>query len=213
MSLLVAKLGGSLAGASEREAWLGALAITSACPGRGLVVVPGGGPFADAVRRAQAPLRFDDATAHRLALLAMHQYALALRAAWPRLKPAASRAGIFDALASGRVPVWLPHDMVLSDPTIEASWEMTSDSLSAWLARALGARDLLLVKSCDAPPGASLDDLAAAGIVDPLFPRYAAGSGARVHVAGPADLAGARARLSEAGTPGRLVVRRAARAA
>ncbi|WP_395665454.1 uridylate kinase [Methylocella sp.] len=213
MNLIVAKIGGSLAAAPAREPWLDALAMAPACPGRGLVIVPGGGPFADAVRRAQEPLGFDDATAHRLALLAMHQYALVLRAAWPRLKPAASRAEIFATLASGRIPVWLPHAMASSDPTVEASWEMTSDSLSAWLARALGARDLLLVKSCGVAAGASLADLAAAGVVDPLFPRYAAASGARVYLAGPADLAGARARFSEAGTPGRLVARPAARAA
>lgn len=213
MRLLVAKLGGALAGAPEREAWLGALALAPACPGRGLVLVPGGGPFAEAVRRAQAPLGFDDATAHRLALLAMHQYALVLRAAWPRLKPAASRAEIFAALDAGRIPVWLPHAMAGAGPGVEASWDMTSDSLAAWLARALDARDLLLVKSCAVPAGASLADLAASGIVDPLFPRYAAASGARVYLAGPADLAGAKARLSEAGTPGRLVARPAARAA
>ena len=43
-----------------------------------VVLVPGGGPFADAVREAQPKMGFDDAAAHHMALLAMEQYGRAL---------------------------------------------------------------------------------------------------------------------------------------
>ena len=34
-----------------------------------MIVVPGGGPFADAVRASQAEIGFDDAAAHEMAML------------------------------------------------------------------------------------------------------------------------------------------------
>ena len=71
---VVVKLGGSLAFSQHLRAWISALA---ACPGRA-VIVPGGGPFADAVRSAQTRMGYDDHAAHHMALLAMEQYGRAL---------------------------------------------------------------------------------------------------------------------------------------
>ena len=65
--LTVIKLGGSHAFAPQLKDWIGAVAAQA---GR-IVLVPGGGPFADAVRDAQARMGFDDGAAHRMALLAM----------------------------------------------------------------------------------------------------------------------------------------------
>ena len=71
----IVKIGGSLAaGPAALGRWLLALEAGR----RRVVVVPGGGPFADTVRSAQAELGFDDSTAHRMALLAMEQYGMAL---------------------------------------------------------------------------------------------------------------------------------------
>src|SRR3546814_1733087 len=86
--LWVVKLGGSLAGGPELTGWLDALAAG----GGSIVLVPGGGPFADAVRTMQRRWSFGDATAHHLALLAMEQYGLMLAGLQPVLRPAASRA-------------------------------------------------------------------------------------------------------------------------
>ena len=101
---LVVKLGGSLLG----EARLGSVLTLIGAATRPVVIVSGGGPFADAVREAQAVLAFDDATAHRMALLAMHQTGLALAALEPRLLPAETFPGIARGLAAGRIPVWSP---------------------------------------------------------------------------------------------------------
>ncbi len=71
---LVVKLGGSLHASPALADWLAAL---KACRPP-LTIVPGGGPFADTVRAAQKAMRYDDGTAHAMAVLAMEQYALAL---------------------------------------------------------------------------------------------------------------------------------------
>jgi dihydroneopterin aldolase len=181
--LTVVKLGGSHAFAAHRADWIEAIV---ALAGR-IVVVPGGGPFADAVRDAQAKMGFDDGAAHRMALLAMEQYGCALASGRTQLSLADSRAAIDRALTSGRVPVWLPTRMVLASD-IPASWDVTSDSLAAWLAQVIGARRLLLVKHGEPGAGtARAPELAARGIVDAAFPRYLQASRIPAFILGPAD--------------------------
>ena len=70
----VVKVGGSL-GARPRT--LRRLMSTLAVLARRhpLVVVPGGGPFADQVRRADRRFGLGDSPAHWMAILAMDQYA------------------------------------------------------------------------------------------------------------------------------------------
>lgn len=164
----VVKLGGSLAGSPLLGAWLDAIAKG----GGRVVLVPGGGNFADAVRDMQQRWHFGDGAAHHMALLAMEQYGLMLAALQPKLVPASSRAGIHRALLRAAVPVWLPTRMVLGRPEIPESWDVTSDSLAGWLAGELGAAGLLLVKSIAIPEGSTVDELMRLGAVDPLLPRY-----------------------------------------
>ena len=101
------KLGGSLSETGELKRWLALIARAS----RPVIVVPGGGAFADAVRRAQAETRFSDAAAHRMAILAMHQTGLMLIAMQPRLIGVETRAQMRAALHAGRIAVWLPLRM------------------------------------------------------------------------------------------------------
>jgi len=127
----IVKLGGSLASSPGLRAWLDVCASVGA--GR-MVIVPGGGPFADAVRALQPQQGFDDASAHRMALLAMEQFGRMLIGMHPRLVAADSASAIGYALARSEVPVWMPSAMALACADIPASWNVTSDSLAAWLA-------------------------------------------------------------------------------
>lgn len=198
----VVKIGGSVAGAPDLlRGWLAALA-----PGAGRVVlVPGGGPFADAVRDAQANLGFDDGTAHHLALLAMEQYGRALCALADGLAPAASLADLTARRREGRIPVWMPVPLTLGAPEIPASWEVTSDSLSAWLAGRLGARRLVLVKSAPRPPdGVTMGEAMTRELVDPAFGRFLPPD-CTAFCLGPGDAGLLAAALADGGDPpGRL---------
>jgi aspartokinase-like uncharacterized kinase len=166
--MIVVKLGGSLAKAHTLKGWLAALQF-----GKGrTVVVPGGGVFADVVREQQGHLHFSDRAAHRMAILAMEQYALALADIGAGMKACADVREVRDALGCGLIAVWLPSSMALADADIPESWDVTSDSLSAWLARKLGATRLILVKSTVAPHSLDPDLLAARGLVDRLFPQF-----------------------------------------
>ena len=125
-----------------------------------IAIVPGGGPFADAVRAAHRERPLDDDTAHWMAVLAMDQYAHLLVARHAGLVLAETRDDIASAHASGRVPVIAPYRWLRDADPLPHSWDVTSDSISAWFAGVLGARRLVLVK----PPGASGRD-----VVDAYF--------------------------------------------
>jgi len=177
--ITVVKLGGSHAGSAHLSRWLGALA---ACGGN-VVLVPGGGPFADAVRKAQPKMGFDDAAAHHMALLAMEQYGRALASLTPGFRVAGTSAAIRRVLREGHVPVWAPTGMVLRAPDIPASWDITSDSLAAWLAGRIGARCLLLIKQGGPFEGViGAAKLAAWNVVDRAFPRFLSKSGVQAAI-------------------------------
>lgn len=184
----VVKLGGSFAGSALLRNWLDALSV---CAGK-IVLVPGGGPFADTVRRSQADLGFDDQAANRMALLAMEQYACALASLQPALRLANSAAAIRRALRDQLIPVWTPLAMLSRARDVPETWDVTSDALAAWLAGRLKASRIVLIKSVqpDADPIA-LTRLVEGGIVDRAFPNFLKASGADAFVAGPREFANA----------------------
>ena len=159
------KLGGSLAESGRLPSILDIVG-RARVP---VVMVPGGGAFADAVRHAQAAFHFSDAVAHRMALLAMHQTGLMLAALHPRLAPFETLADLRRALARNQIPVWLPMKLVQRDTRIPANWSATSDGLAARLAERIGRVPVVLVKSCRIACGTSLAALVRMKVVDPTF--------------------------------------------
>lgn len=223
----VVKLGGSLARNNRLRPWIEAL--TGQRDGRGddqgrgnrfalapdltpnLTIVPGGGPFADRVRETQAALGFDDSTAHRMAVLAMEQYGRMLAGLCQELVPVSSKVSMLRTARDGNIPVWMPSRMVFECDDIPGLWEVTSDSLAAWLAGHLGAECLILVKSVDfAPdesvpdenPAVSLSGLQERGVIDRAFGTLAKGAGAEVRCVGPAHLTGFADALRQGCPPG-----------
>lgn len=189
------KLGGSLARRPRQlRAWVRALARA-----QGVVVVPGGGPYADAVRRAQREQGFDDARAHALALEAMARFGEVLRGLAPSLR---SRSLAELRRRPGRAVVWRPDERLLAEPELAPTWDLTSDSLAAWLAGRLGARGLLMVKSFEPPRrGLTARRAARGGRVDPLFPTHLPrGRAFQLRWAGPRG-AGRLARMLGEGRP------------
>ncbi len=178
---IVIKLGGSLASSSFQLTTFMQDIAAAAARGVAIVIVPGGGSFADAVRQAQQTGGFDDATAHDMALLAMAQSGYLLASLSPRTARLARGWPEVVALLAerpGAPLIWQP-DPRCDALEIEHSWRVTSDALALWLASRLGARRVILVKSCAAPPANELTNLAKLarlGIVDAAYPCLAAGA-------------------------------------
>jgi aspartokinase-like uncharacterized kinase len=168
--VIVVKLGGGLLGSENLPLWLSIIANNS--DGH-VVIVPGGGLYADAVRQAQKIANYSDATAHQLAVLAMDQFGLTLAAMEPELVTAKHELEIAERSWQHRGIVWLPSIMVLADEKIPQNWDVTSDSLAAWLAARLNAKYLILVKSVEELSCFTPQQLAEQGLVDEAFPEFA----------------------------------------
>lgn len=178
--MIVVKLGGSHALSPLLPGWIQAIGRAA---GR-VVMVPGGGPFADAVRAAQPVMGFDDDAAHDMALMAMAQYGRALTDLAAGFVYADTVDAVRAAVALGRVPIWSPWPMLRAHPDIPRSWDVTSDSLAVWLATALDADGVVLIKHCDP---------AREDAVDAAFAAFASRFGGFVRLAGPDDLCAAEA--------------------
>ncbi|MGB4811120.1 MAG: uridylate kinase [Methylophilaceae bacterium] len=173
----VIKIGGSLLGSPELAKWLDTIVKFS--DGK-VIIVPGGGLFAGSVREAQQISNMDDATAHQLALLAMDQFGLMLAGMNQQLVTASTELEIAERGWQHRAIIWLPSKMALADESIPKNWQVTSDSLAAWLANKLGAEQLILVKSkplltyqTSAPT--RLQHMVDDELIDTQFSQYIAG--------------------------------------
>lgn len=127
-----------------------------------LLIVPGGGPFADAVRATDRRIGLSDSAAHWMAVLAMDQYAHLLASRLLGGVIVTSPHEVAVALDAGALPVLAPSRWLRECDPLPHSWDVTSDSIAAWVAGAIGAPCLVLVK----PPG-----VASANIVDGYFAR------------------------------------------
>jgi aspartokinase-like uncharacterized kinase len=162
----VVKVGGSLYDLPDlRDRLRGFLA-----PLRGkILLVPGGGAAADAIRAFDRVHQLGEEASHWLAIRALSLNARFLATLLPEARilantqADASGSGVFviDAHpffeADERQPGHLPH-----------LWKVTSDSLAVRAATVLGARELILLKSIDWP-GDNWQDAARRGIVDGYF--------------------------------------------
>lgn len=167
------KVGGSLLGwpglGPRLRNWLAAEAALK------VLLVPGGGPATDMVRRYDATHRLGEEVSHWLALraLALNAHALATLVPGSEVvevdgpgvwEEGSWRVGVVDAFATleadeRRDPARaLPHD-----------WDAASDSVAARVARIAGATHLVLLKSADAPD-TDWAECARRGFVDPRFP-------------------------------------------
>ena len=163
--MIVIKLGGSLAKSGQLAARLDHIAKQQ----QPVVLVPGGGEFADQVRAAQQQWQFDDRVAHAMALLAMQQMAWLIKGLQPDFVLFNSLAELHGLLATNKPLIWLPNLDELNQAGVAASWDISSDSLAAWLAKQISAKALWLIKSTAIDARFSIRQLAETGIVDSAF--------------------------------------------
>lgn len=99
-----------------------------------ILIVPGGGVFANHVRSVSQRCSIGEDAAHWMAILSMEQYAYYL----------IDKAGInavdsIDELPKG-VSVLFPYRLLRESDSLPHSWNVTSDTIAAWIAREINAR-------------------------------------------------------------------------
>lgn len=169
--VLVVKAGGSL---TTEIPVLYDLLSSSGCD---LLVVPGGGLFADAVRESGA----QGTPAHWMAICAMEE------TAWLWVAAGATLVETLQSPVNG-VSVLLPYRVLREADPLPHSWDVTSDTIAAWVASRRNA-PLLLLKSvdgifcggdiCDVIPPESGAGTMETDVVDPLFLPFVRASGIR----------------------------------
>jgi aspartokinase-like uncharacterized kinase len=138
---LVVKVGGGLL----RAEGIGGLRraceeVTAMAARRPVLVVPGGGPFADAVRELDGRVGLADAVAHALALRAMDQLGVLLAS----LLPGAELLAHLTTPPS--LALLLAAPAFANRPEVPESWAVTSDSLAVLAAAAIGVAEVALLK-------------------------------------------------------------------
>jgi len=122
-----------------------------------LLVVPGGGPFADAVREADRRMALTESASHWMAVLAMDQYAHLIASRLETGTLVSQADEIRSALDKQLVPVLAPYQWLRDADPLPHSWDVTSDSIAAWVAEQVGAACLVLVKPSGASGAALVD--------------------------------------------------------
>lgn len=105
-----------------------------------ILIVPGGGIFADAVRAADERFSFGADAAHWMAILGMEQYACYLQD-----KSSALATDSITDLPQG-VSILFPYRLLKTEDSLPHTWDVTSDTIAAWVAVQIGA---VFVKATD----------------------------------------------------------------
>ncbi|MGL6095281.1 MAG: hypothetical protein ACRC7O_05710 [Fimbriiglobus sp.] len=169
MKLVVVKVGGSLY--NEPRLGPGLRAFLNTIDADRILVVAGGGPFAEAVREMGRRHELSDAVGHHLAMTTLAATGELLGhligiSEFGNLIP-------WPTIPAGRVavlqPLWFLTDYEDRFGPVPHTWDLTTDSIAALAARVANAR-LVLLKSVDIPPGTPWPEAADRGWVDRYFP-------------------------------------------
>lgn len=144
----VVKLGGSLA---EDPVSLRALCkeLEKLARTHRIIVVPGGGKFADSVRKFDHRVHLSDTVAHKMAILAMDQFGLFLSDIMTNTRAVYTLETAKKLSETEILPILLPSKLMFQEDPLEHSWDVTSDSIAAFIAGLLHVKKLILVTNVD----------------------------------------------------------------
>jgi hypothetical protein len=104
-----------------------------------VLIVPGGGRFADLVRDVQRERSLSEEAAHWMAVLAMDEYAYYLSDV--------SGIELTPLLVKKKgIRIVLPYEILRRRDELPHSWDVTSDTIAAWMAYQTGSK---LIKATD----------------------------------------------------------------
>jgi len=144
----VIKVGGSLA---EDSASLIALCqeLGALAKSYKMLVVPGGGKFADVVREFYHNFNLPNTIAHKMAILSMDQFGLFLSSITPNSQTTYVLEEVGRLSSTGILPIILPSNLMFQKDALKPSWDVTSDSIATYIAGLLLAKKLILVTDVD----------------------------------------------------------------
>jgi 5-(aminomethyl)-3-furanmethanol phosphate kinase len=143
----VIKVGGSLGENSNLQTLL--QSISDFATRYKILIVPGGGIFANTVRDYEQRFGLAGEAGHWMSILAMDQYGHLLASMVENSTLVQDLDAARMAISSGKIPIFLPYHFLAKTDVLPKSWDVTSDSIAAWIADLAEARQLILLKSVD----------------------------------------------------------------
>lgn len=114
-----------------------------------VVIVPGGGRFADTVREFDRYFYLSNEVTHQMAILAMDQFGLLLSDLIPDSRVSYLLETVKSSVATQMTTILLPSRLMLETDSLEKSWDVTSDTIAAYVAKMLKAKKLILATDVD----------------------------------------------------------------
>jgi len=113
---------------------------------RSFVIVPGGGPFAELVRKLSEKKTISDDTTHWMAVLAMHQYGLFLAGSEQEIPVVESMEELNN---TDPISIVLPYKLLKDDDSLPHTWDVTSDTIAAFVAYKMFERAFMKLTDVD----------------------------------------------------------------
>jgi aspartokinase-like uncharacterized kinase len=111
--------------------------------GKNIIVICGGGAFANLLRDYDAGIGFSSTVTHRSAILCMDILGMLLADKVADAEAVYSLNLAQKALDEGKLPIFMPSKFLEHQNSLEHSWRVTSDSISLYIAHQLKAKLLI----------------------------------------------------------------------
>lgn len=178
MRLVVLKLGGSLLTCPDLGQRLRKL--VARYEDHRILMIVGGGAAADVVRDWSHRFSLSEESAHWIALRSLSMTRGLVKTMLPRCADVDSSSTADLMWEAGFNPMLLDIELYLwreqqsaGQEMLPHTWDVTSDSIAAWVAAGWLAHELVLVKSTDLAAQMTVDRAAEEGLVDAYFPQIA----------------------------------------
>lgn len=144
--MIIIKLGGSLTKDKKILEDL-CMEIENLSKNFDILIVPGGGEFADLVRNYDEKFKLTKEISHKMAILAMDQVGFLISGFLKNYVFIDDLDELKNYKTKNKVKIFIPSKFLFEVPESELnpSWDITSDSISAYTAKKLGAEKLIIL--------------------------------------------------------------------
>ena len=112
-----------------------------------IIIIPGGGTYANFVRMLDKKISIGDELSHWMAIFAMNCNGIEISQKYNDIKDFNN----LDELKKSKekIVIFLPYDFLYQLDELPHSWSVTSDSITVYIAHHLGLKDCFLIKDID----------------------------------------------------------------
>lgn len=114
-----------------------------------IVLITGGGNIADEVRKLDSTYKISQDSAHWMAILAMDMNGYLLSDLFNEFEYAESVKECLKIIEKGKIPIFLTFKLMREKNPLPRSWEVTSDSIAAFVCKLFDSKKLILIKNVD----------------------------------------------------------------